>query len=154
MAEPESSLTRSYSQEEIQEILQLAIAKLDSERDFSCEQLQEIAIEMGISPNAIAQAEQTWLTQGIANRHREEFTLYRRNKWQKQLGNFAIVNVFLVALNILNNGEPSWSLYVLLFWGLKIVRQAWNQYKASPEDYQKALQKWYNQQQTWHFWEE
>ncbi|PSB04344.1 2TM domain-containing protein [Merismopedia glauca] len=149
MAEPESSLTRSYSQEEIQEILQLAIAKQADERDFSPQQLQEIAIELGISPDAIAQAEKTWLTQGIINRHRQEFELYRRTKWQKQLGNFAIVNLFLIALNILNAGEISWSLYVLLFWGLKIVRQAWNQYKASPEDDRKALQKWYRQQQSW-----
>jgi hypothetical protein len=149
MAEPESSLTRSYSQEEIQEILQLAIAKQANERDFSSQQLQEIAIELGISPDAIAQAEQSWLTQGIINRHCQEFELYRRTKWQKELGNFAIVNLFLIALNLLNAGEISWALYVLLFWSLKIVRQAWNQYKASPEDYQKALQKWYRQQQSW-----
>lgn len=149
MAEPESSLSRSYSQEEIQEILQLAIAKQDQDRDFSAQQLQEIAVELGISPDAIAKAEETWQTQGIVSRHRQEFELYRRTKWQKDLGNFAITNVFLLSFDLINTGHPSWSLYVVLFWSMKLARQAWNQYKASPEDYQKALQKWHRQQQPW-----
>lgn len=56
------SLTRSYSQEDIREILNIALANhstLDTELSYS--QLLEIAQELSISPDSIELAKSQWI---------------------------------------------------------------------------------------------
>jgi hypothetical protein len=50
-------------------------------------------------------------------------------------------------LNVLTTGELSWSLYILLFWGLGLGLNAWNTYQLEGEDYERAFQTWYRKHQ-------
>lgn len=147
----ESKITRSYHQEDIQQILNLAIARQASSGEFSHQQLVEIASELGISAETLQAAEQEWLLQQQQWQQHREFNAYRRRQLQKRFGKFAIVNSFLVGLNLLSAGEVSWSLYVLLFWGLGLGLDAWNTYQLHGEDYERAFQKWYRRHQLTNF---
>ncbi|MEO1690707.1 MAG: hypothetical protein AAFR63_04135, partial [Cyanobacteria bacterium J06631_6] len=51
----------SYSQEDIQEILQIAIANHHTEEELSRQQLWEIAAELDIDASTIQAAEKGWL---------------------------------------------------------------------------------------------
>ncbi|MBD0363152.1 MAG: 2TM domain-containing protein [Coleofasciculus sp. C3-bin4] len=146
----ETKITRSYHQEDIQQILNLAIAGQAKGGEFSREQLVEIAAELGISTESLLEAERDWLVQQGEQQKRAEFNIYRRGKLQKRLGKYLIVNSFLVALNLVNAGELSWSLYILLFWGLWLGLGAWNTYQLQGQEYEQAFHKWYRKHHLSH----
>ncbi|MBW4616725.1 MAG: 2TM domain-containing protein [Desmonostoc vinosum HA7617-LM4] len=141
-SEPQS--IRFYSQEDIQQILQLAIARQvdDKDTEFSYEQLVEIAAELEISPESLKLAERDWLAQQSQVQRRKAFDAYRINKFKKRLGNYTIINGFLVLINLISTGGLSWSLYILLFCGLAIGLDVWNTSQTQGEEYEIAFQKW------------
>lgn len=144
----ETQITRSYKQEDVQQILQLAMARQAGDSDFSREQLLEIASELDISLECLQIAEQEWLSQQGELLQRQDFNAYRRGQLQKHFGKYVIVNSFLISLNLLSAGELSWSAYILLLWGLGLGLKAWNTYQSEGEEYERAFQQWYRQHQV------
>ncbi|ADI65403.1 2TM domain-containing protein [Trichormus azollae] len=140
----ESNSLRSYSQEEVQQILQLAIARQtdDGAQEFSYQQIIEIAAELQISSEAVKQAECDWILQKSDVQQRKAFDLYRQGKFKKRLGNYAIINGFVILINLLGGTGLTWSIYVLLFCGLGIVLDIWNTFQSKGEEYENAFQKW------------
>lgn len=143
----DTKIPRCYQQEDIQQILNLAIARQGDGEEFSREHLVEIAAEIGISPDTLLEAEQEWLLQKQEQQKHYEFNRYRRSRLKKRLGKFLIVNGFLIVLNLLTAGQLSWSLYILVFWGLGLGLNAWNTYQLEGEDYERAFQKWHRNHQ-------
>lgn len=142
-----TKISRTYHQEDIQQILQIAIARQAYEGEFTREQLLEIAAELEISPECLQVAEKEWLIQQSDNQRRQEFNKSRRRKIQKRLGKYAISNSFLLLLDLVSGGGISWSLYIMLFWGLFLGLDVWNTYQAQGEDYERAFQNWQRQHQ-------
>ena len=134
---------RSYSQDDVQQILQLAIARQvdDNDQEFSYQQILEIATELQISPDILQQAERDWLGKQNEVEQRQAFNLYRQSKFKKRLGNYAIINVFFLAMDLISGGL-SWSLYILLACGLAIALDIWNTFQTKGEDYEIAFQRW------------
>jgi 2TM domain len=139
----------SYSQEDVQKILQLAIARQadDQDKEFSYEQLLEIATELEISPDSLNLAERDWRSQQSEIQQRQAFDAYRLSKFKKRFGNYAIFNGFLVLVDFIGGGGLSWSLYILLFWGLAGGLDVWNTFQTKGEEYEIAFQKWYRKHQ-------
>ncbi len=140
-------MTQSYDQQDVQQILQLAIARQDRGETLTREHLLEMADELGISPESLLAAEKDWLTKQSEFQQKQDFDLYRRRKFQKNTERFLIVNTFLVLLNLVNSHALSWSLYIILGWGLGLALNAWKIYKIDQEDYEKAFQVWRRKQQ-------
>jgi hypothetical protein len=143
----DTQMTHSYHQEDIQQILNLAIARQSNDGEFTRTQLVEIADELGISAETLIAAEQEWLLRKDEIQKRDEFNLYRHKQLKKGIGKYVIVNSFLIILNLLSAGQLSWSLYILLIWGLWLGLRAWNTYQLEGEDYERAFQKWYRKHQ-------
>jgi hypothetical protein len=131
-----------YRQEDAQQILQLAIARQAEEGELSRVQLFEIAAELNISPADIQAAELDWLTHRGTLQEKQTFNQVRKDKFQKRLVKFLIINGFLVTLDLLTGAGLGWSLYVLLFWGLGLSLNAWKSLQTSGEDYDIAFQRW------------
>ena len=148
MTVSDSRIARTYHQEDIQQILQIAIARQAYQGEFSHEQLVEIAEELEISPECLQVAEQEWLAKQADNRHRLEFNQHRRRRLQKRIGNYVIVNAFFVMLSLISSGGLSWLLYISAFWGLFLGLDAWNTYQSQGEDYEKAFQRWQRRNQV------
>ena len=142
MTTHDANIVRSYSQEDIQQILSIAIARQADDSEFSYQQLLEIAEELEITPESLQQSEIDWRSQNTIVRQQQKFDLYRRHKLQKKFGNYAIANSFLVAIDLLNGGGLSLSLYILLIWGAKVGLDTWNTYYSNSEEYERAFQKW------------
>ncbi|MGB5961641.1 MAG: 2TM domain-containing protein [Coleofasciculaceae cyanobacterium] len=147
MNNSQTQISRSYQQEDIQQILNIAIAHQANDGEFTRDQLVEIATELGISTATLQEAEQQWLIKQKEGLKRQEFNLVRRNRLQKRAGKYVIINGFLVGLNYLSAGEVSWSLYILLFWGLGLGLDAWNTYQLQGEEHEQAFRKWYRKHQ-------
>ncbi|MEY2911203.1 MAG: hypothetical protein RLZZ184_512 [Cyanobacteriota bacterium] len=143
MTEFNSHTLRSYTQEDVQQILQLAISRQvnDNNQEFSYQQILEIAKELQISPDNLQQAERDWLVKQSEVEQRQAFNLYRRSKLKKRLGNYAIINIFFLAMDSLSGGI-SWSVYILVASALGISLDIWNTFQTKGEDYEIAFQRW------------
>jgi hypothetical protein len=128
----------------VRRILQLAIARQadDQDKEFSYQQLLEIAKELDISPDALNLAEIDWRSQHSEIQQREAFNSYRLGRFKKRVGNYAIINSFLMLLDIVGGGGLAWSLYFLLFCGLTLGLDIWNTFQTKGEEYEMAFQKW------------
>jgi hypothetical protein len=146
MNSSEVNAITTYSQEDIQQILNLALTRknADGDLEFSHQQLVEIAEEMDIDLSTLNAAELDWAKSRTSSQQRAEFDLYRRQQFQKGLGKFAITNSFLVALNVIAIGGTGflWSVYVLSFWGLSVALTGWNVYQLKGEEYERKFQSW------------
>jgi 2TM domain len=138
----DNKLVRTYHQEDIQQILQIAIARQAYEGEFSREQLLEIAAELEISPECLQFAEQEWLVQQSDNQERQQFNLVRRKRLQKRFGNYGLVNIFFILLDLVSGGGLTWSLYILLFLSFLLGLDVWNKSQIQGEEYEKAFQNW------------
>jgi len=132
----------TYSQDEIQQILHLAIARQSSDDEFTSQQLTEIASELGIGTDTVRLAERDWLVQQREQQRRQEFNRHRRANLRRRSGKLAILNGFLVALDGLTSGGLGWSLYVLLVCGLVVALEAWKTFQQDGEEYERQLQRW------------
>ncbi len=149
MTEFELNKDHFYSQEDVQQILHLAISRQvdDDDKEFSYQQLLEIAAELDISPDSLKSAEKDWKSLKGELQHRQTFNTLRRSRFQKRVGNYVIVNTILLIVDLVNGGGLNWSLYVLLFWGMGLALDAWNSLQTKGEDYEDAFQKWYRKHQ-------
>jgi 2TM domain len=140
----QQSLTPSYSQEDIREILNIALADRSTlDPDLSHSQLLEIAQELSISPDSIELAKNQWLSQKQAIKKHQEFDLYRRSKLQDRFGKYAFVNACLIPLNFFTGFGVPWSLYVLTSWGIVRGVAAWRVFfQHQGYGYDRAFQKW------------
>lgn len=132
----------TYQVEDIQEILQLAIAQREADSELTRTQLEEIAADLGIPQTDLVLAEKTWRSQKLVNRKKRDFNLYRRDVLKNKTIRFGIVNVFLLGLNTLDAGYPSWSLYVLLIWGLFFSLKSWQLWQTTGEKYEAEFERW------------
>ncbi len=138
----QSTASRSYRQEDIQQILNLAIAQQAHEGEFSYDQLLEIAEEMEISAETLHYAERLWQQNQSGLQRRQAFNGYRKAQLKRRAGRYAIVNTGLCLLNGLTGFSVLWFAYIALVWGLKLSLNAWSVYHTQGEAYEKAFQRW------------
>jgi transcriptional regulator with XRE-family HTH domain len=146
MNSAEQSLTRSYSQEDVQQILNIALAEYPhSDTELSYKQLLEIADELRISPDTLKLAETSWLTKQSSTEKFKEFELHRRSKFQDRLGRYFVVNTCLVTFNLLVAGGLAipWSLWILSIWSIPFGLSAWKfLYQRQGQAYERAFKNW------------
>lgn len=139
-----------YQTEEVQEILQLALLRCSDGGELSRAQLLEMAVELDIPPETLQAAEQDWLAREAAEQERQAFERVRWGKLKQQIGQYAIVNSFLVLLNLSISHELSWSLYVLLSWGMGLSLKIWKTAQTQGDDYERAYDDWQRRRQLKH----
>lgn len=144
------STPQYYSQDDIQDILNLAITRQAYDGEFTRDQLSEIATELGITADCLQLAEQDWLNQKAEAATRTAFQQHRQGQLVHKAGRFAIVNSSLITLNFLTAGHLGWSLYVVLFWGAGIALDAWKTYNPRSVQYEQAYQQWKRKTQIKH----
>lgn len=89
----------TYSPQEVQGILQWAIArqarKGEAADTLTQAQLQEIAQELGITPEELAQAEQEWRQAQLLAQQRQDFHRWRWQQWQAQVRQAGVTLVWV-----------------------------------------------------------
>ncbi|MBD3883810.1 2TM domain-containing protein [Phormidium tenue FACHB-886] len=140
-------MTELYRSEDAQQILQIAITKQAEAGELTRAQLYEIAAELNIAPSDMQAAEQEWQLRRGETIERQTFNLQRRHRFQQRFVRFAIVNGFLILLDLLGAPGLSWSLYILLGWGLGVALDAWKTFRLGGEDYEEAFVRWRQKRQ-------
>lgn len=142
MTNQQTQITQTYAQDDVQQILHLALARRSEGGELTRAQVLEIAQEMGISPEDLAAAEQEWLAHRGEFQEKQVFNQLRRERLKQSLIKYGIVNSFLVLLNLVTAHSLSWSLPILLLWGLWLALDAWKTFQLEGEEYEKAFQRW------------
>lgn len=137
----------SYSPEAFQEILQLALHQELETESLSRSQIYEIAWDLGIHGTVLAQAEEQWLTTQLIQNQKTKFNQYRRQILRQKLVKYAIANGVFLLLDLLHGGRPTWSLSVLLLWGLFLSFKALRLLQTQGEQYDQDFQRWQLQSQ-------
>lgn len=112
-----------YSHEEVQQILGLA-STLQQKGSIPRTQLQEIATEVGISPDELQQAERMWQLQHQAVQEQVSKRSRREFGFRMHLIPYIFTSVLLVLLNLATTPRCVWSLYPILGWGLGVAMHA------------------------------
>jgi hypothetical protein len=144
MTPPSDRLPEFYDREQMEQILHLAIARQTDNDDelISRQQLEEIALEIGIDSESFQAAEKEWLVKQKVEQKQLAFNSYRQNRLQQKVFKYLLVNTFLVSINLLAGGTLSWSLYILLFWGVLLANTAWKTFQLRGEEYERAFKNW------------
>lgn len=136
------SYPQSYNQEEVQKIIELALTRKVDSQELTRDQLWEIGVELGIDLETLQEAEKDWLDQKAIAFQRLEFNQYRLENLKQKAVKYAIVNSFLIVLDLLITNHLTFSLYLLLFWGLGLSLQAWKTFQNKGDIYEKAFNSW------------
>jgi hypothetical protein len=137
----------TYRQEDIQAILQIAIARQAMSGEFTHSQLQEIAEDLGISSDILYQAEREWVAEQQLLAERGMFKAYRQRRSRQKLFKFLIVNTFLILLDWVTGGGLSWSLILLLLWGSGLTLNIWRTSQVEGEEFERSFQIWRRKRQ-------
>ncbi len=144
MTDQQNQIIQSYTQDDVQQILQIALTRRSESEggELTKAQVLEIAHDLGISSEELATAEQEWLTRRSEFQEKQVFNQVRRERLKQSLIKYGIVNSFLVVLNLVTAHTLSWCLPILLLWGLWLALDAWKTFQVEGEDYDKAFQRW------------
>jgi hypothetical protein len=145
MAEDSAAIPVSYTQEQVQQILNVAIARQTYEGEFSRAQLFEIAEELGISDQCLVAAEKSWRVTQSESLKRTEFDQYRQGQLKRKLERVGFSSGALVIFNALTGFSHLWCIYIIGLLALKIGFDAWKLFHQNPEDYEQAFRKWTRQ---------
>lgn len=142
MQSSEPHYPESYNQAEIRQILELALTRQIKSSSLTREELWAMGTKLGLDLLTIQEAEKHWLEQKAINLQRQEFNLDRRQQLINRITRFAIINGIIVVLDLLTTHSLSWSLYLIVIWGLSLGLDAWKTAQTSGYDYEQAFQRW------------
>ena len=105
----------------VEEILRIAM-KNQGGPDLALRQrLLASAAELGLSEEAVLEAEQQWIEQKQKETMMRDYRSHILRSLYLHLGVYAVVNTFLVLLNMLtSNGHIDWAPYVIVSWGIAV----------------------------------
>ena len=138
-----------YLAEDAQQILSIAIARQTESGELSRAQLLEIADELGISADTIADAEREWDIKKYEIADQKLFDSQRKQQFQHGLAQFLIVGGGVLVFQLVTGGWLwNWLLYLIFGpWALQISWNAWRIYRSNEYIYQQEFQRWRRKQQ-------
>ena|SRR5579863_4611464 len=125
------------------EILSRAVRKDAEKRDPKLDQLLAAANEMGISPEAVREAELEYRAEAERRRELAAYRSFARRGFRAHLTSYVIVNAFLLAMNLVTWKEDHelWFIWCLLGWGIGIAFHAAGSLRKVEWD-DPEFQKW------------
>ncbi len=139
--------------EDVEEILRLAIRRTGGDTDVLRHRLEMSAAELGIGVDELRSAEEEYRLQkqGIyaaeAAKQLEasEWKEWRRIRWHdflQHLGIYFVVNAFLVFLDTRGGSSFGWSIWPIAGWGIAIAIQAVSLIAARNQEGMDDFRKW------------
>jgi hypothetical protein len=130
-----------FEEHDSEEILRRALA-IDAQRQGSDrEAMFAAAKELGISDDALVQAEEQWLKEKEDRAHFREFVRQQRSGW---VGHITMYLVFLAFFFILDvrDGRLTWFWWPTFGWGIGVFFHSLGVLNTKSETFQKEFREW------------
>lgn len=132
---------RFYSDEEAEQILRLAASKSVNVGGLHRDDLVRSAAELGISEEALAEAELQIVAQREDTELRKEFKSKQRREFMGHFWSYISVNLMLVLINVATIGHISWAKWSIFGWGIGVLLHFFASMIESSDDYQRDFEK-------------
>ena len=125
-----------YTEAETQEILNRAAQA--PQETYTSEELLRSAVELGISPDALARAE----AEVREGRIRKEFDVFIQAKMKSECLKFAGLALTFATINLVTSPRELWFQWVILWWGISLATKYFRARDRRGEGYQRAFERW------------
>lgn len=108
--------------DEVEEILRLAVRKSGAGTDNELrERLKQSAAELNISEEELRQAEIEFIRKREEKEELRGKVKQKTNEFLGHLTSYVAVNVFLISIDLLSDGQLEWSIFPLMGWGIGLA---------------------------------
>lgn len=131
------------SDEDVEQILRLAVQMpggMGSEDLRS--RLNAVAEEMGISPEQLQQAEEQYRAEKDRKEAMEEYVKEQRANFFSNLIPYILVSLGCVFWDFRSDSSISWSIWVIIGWGIGVVGHAISAFSPNSSTYTKDFERW------------
>ena len=128
------------SDEDVDEILKLALRKQGFGDDDLRARLLASADELGISDTALAEAEKEYVRKKSDQQEFSEFKYRQKREFGQHMLSYFTTNAMLVAINIFTSGSVTWAVWPILGWGIGLVFHAWGALNSGSESFQEEYE--------------
>jgi len=134
-------MEKNFTPEQIEQIIKIALANKTNKVTDNKINIYEIAKELNIDESVLNDAIKQFESNAEINKIRETYIKHKKKKFFEHFFYYAFVNSTLIAFNILSDGSISWSLMLLIGWGLGLAINAYNAFNFNEEDFQRFYKK-------------
>jgi hypothetical protein len=138
-----------YKEEDAEAILRLASQGLDVGA-VSRANLLASAAELGISVEALEQAERSVMFQRADSELRSQFKRRVHGEFYTHLVVYLTVNLFLIAINALTGLQDFWAIWPILGWGLAVALHCGVIFVKSPDAFEREFERWKEKRKSRH----
>jgi hypothetical protein len=131
-----------YSDEEANDILRRAIEKMPDKPAMSLEDLEKIGAEIGISPEALRQAEAEHRAESKQGALYQRFLEHERGAFKAELLGYIGTTLFLFGINYVTTHGFWWFIFPALGMGLSAFKRGIRAYSRDSDDHIEAYNRW------------
>ncbi|MEQ1821164.1 MAG: 2TM domain-containing protein [Fimbriimonadaceae bacterium] len=131
---------QGYSDQDMSEIIKRAAA-IDGNANLDRQILERTASELGISQEALQQAEADYRLNIATESEREQFVAHRRANFYNHLATYVVVNAFLSFL-ALRSGGSFWAIWPIMGWGIGIAIEFFNVRVKAGDSFEGEFARW------------
>ncbi|HEY3268814.1 MAG TPA: 2TM domain-containing protein [Armatimonadota bacterium] len=131
-----------YTEEEAQSILSRAVERHAVTGGMTRDQLQAIAAEIGVSNEALVQAEHDCEAERGSREERLAFETHQRNEFMSHAIQMAAIAAFLFAMDLYMAHRITWSVFPILGMALSVALKGRVLLVRGGEDYEKDYMEW------------
>lgn len=139
-----------HDEDDLEAILKIAVGRdLDLQAASLRKRLEQAASELGVSPEALAEAEaqharerEERLAKARKDAARKQFRATRVRAFVHHAATYLAVNAGLFAMNLMSSGRPTWVLWVLAGWGIGLLSDAADTFFSDLRD-ERKFERWY-----------
>lgn len=111
---------------------------------MSREQLESIAAELGISPEALQTAEDDWEQEQYLAEERDAFVATRRRGFRRGLAVYAAINVVLFLMAAMSGSDEALAMFLVVLLGstVGLGAYAFHALRRGGDDFENRFSQW------------
>lgn len=133
-----------YTQDEANEILRRAVERLPMRDEMSREQLESVAAELGVTPDALRQAEADWHAERSDKDDRLAYASTKRLTFYKHFAAYVLFTAMIALVSSSDGGADGFipTAVIALLWGIGIVCHALSAFNTTSAHFDSGYAQW------------
>ena len=127
------------TEEDVDEILKLALRRQGRCDEDLRNRLLAAAEELGISPDELQSAEEEYVKTKEEKTEFLEFHKRQVREFREHFFAYIIINTMLVVINFMTSQTVNWAIWPILGWGIGLAFHAWGSLNTGSDSFQEEF---------------